>query len=164
MARYRDIITGSAVIVISMVLFVLSFHLRDFAAVRLGPEFVPRLTAVAFGILGVILLVQGIINLRTFKGTNEKEEAGKEPAAGEGETRHAVIKSFLLLCGYIYLLDAIGFIIMTTLYLFIQMILLSAVADRRYMVFAVVSVLTSVSAYYLFVAYFRVMIPAGILG
>lgn len=163
MARYRDIITGIAVIVISMVLFVLSFHLRDFAAVRLGPEFVPRLTAVVFGILGVILLVQGIINLRTFGGTIQ-EETRKERAAGDGETRHAVLKSFLLLCGYIYLLDAVGFIIMTTLYLFVQMILLSAVADRRYMVFAVVSVLTSVSAYYLFVAYFRVMIPAGILG
>lgn len=162
MARYRDIITGVSVILISIVLFVSSFHLRDFAAVRLGPEFVPRLTAVAFGSLGIVLLVQGMINLRKFR--EAKAEPEKEPADGDGETRHAVIKSFLLLCAYIYLLDVIGFIIMTAVYLFIQMILLAPVAERRYTVFALISFITSVSAYYLFVAYFRVMIPAGILG
>lgn len=162
MGRYRDIITGTAAILISVVLYVLTFHLRDFAAVRLGPDFVPRLIAVVFGILGVILLVQGITNLRQFKKVEEEE--GKAPAEDDGEIKHAVMKSFLLFCLYISLLNLVGFIIMTSVYLFIQMILLAPASDRRYALFALVSVVTSVSAYYLFVAYFRIMIPAGILG
>jgi hypothetical protein len=162
MAKYRDIITGGLAVVFAVLLFALSFGIKDFSSVRLGPDFVPRLTAGFLGILGVILLVQGLRPMYL----SRKNPAREKPAPAEetGKSGHGVLLSFLLLGGYIALLDSVGFIITTTVYLFLQMILLSHETHRRYVLFALISAGTAVAAYYLFVGFFEVMIPAGILG
>ena len=159
MVKYRDLITGGLSVALAVVLYMISFGVKDFSAVRLGPGFVPRVTAVFLGILGVILIVQGIRNLRAAgagDGTREKTDGGK--------SGHAVLLSFLLMAGYIALLDSLGFIITTSGYLFFQMVLLAHRSHRRYALFAFISVGTAAAAYYLFVGFFEVMIPAGILG
>jgi hypothetical protein len=156
MTKYRDIITGISAILISIFIYILTFFVRDFGAVSIGPDFVPRIVSILFGILGIIILFQGIHALRTGPEV--------QPSSVKKANKHGVIKSFLLLCGYISLLDTIGFIIMTTVYLFFQMTLLSPVRQRRYALFAFVALFTSISTYYLFVGFFQVMIPAGILG
>ncbi len=162
MTRYRDIVTGVLSILIALGLYVLTFSVKDFAAVRIGPEFVPRIVSILLGILGIILLVQGIRPAADHSGTHAADESNT--GAVSGGRKYEVLKSFLLLCFYIALLDAVGFIIMTVLYLFFQMVLLSPADNRRYAAFGVISIVTSVTAYYLFVGFFNVMIPSGILG
>lgn len=155
MAKYRDIITGTFSVALATLVYILSFGVRDFSAVRLGPGFVPRITSVFLGILGLILLVQGFRSLTAGTGG---------PAAARGKSRHTVLLSFLLMFAYIALLDPVGFILTTMAYLFLQITLLAHESHRRYVLFAVISIGTSVAAYYLFVGFFEVMIPAGILG
>ena len=62
------------------------------------------------------------------------------------------------------LLQPVGFIVCSSLYVFFQILILSKGMKRNYPAFAVVSIAASVSAYFLFVRVFQVMIPAGILG
>jgi hypothetical protein len=129
---------------------------KDFAATGIGPGFVPRIVAVLLFGLGAVLLVKGINRLRQNPiGPDMKKQS---------QNRHAVLKSFLLFCVYISLLKYIGFILMTLIYLFLQISLLAPEGRNRPIMFGVISVITSVTTYFLFVKFFRIMIPAGILG
>ena len=142
--------------VLSVVLFILTFSVRDFPGMIVGPGFVPRIVALLLFGIGTGLLIQGIRNLR--------RKAGEDRTSAARGNSQAVIISFLLFTVYILLLERIGFIIMTTAYLFLQMSLLAPKGHLKPFLFLIISVVTSVSAFYLFVDFFRIMGPAGILG
>jgi len=158
--KYGDIISGSFVLLVAIGLFIASANIKQFNVVKLGADFVPRLTAVFLVILGIALIVNGVKSLKEIKNLETKQEEKKE----ETPDYISVAVTLILLLIYVILLEKIGFIIMTSLFLFIQFIILSAKSQRKYMQFALISMITSVSAYYLFVSVFQVMIPAGILG
>mgnify|MGYP000901300117 CR=1 FL=1 len=52
---YRDLITGSAVILGAVAMFVASANLKDFAAIGVGASFMPRLTALLLFIVGLVI-------------------------------------------------------------------------------------------------------------
>jgi hypothetical protein len=65
---------------------------------------------------------------------------------------------------YALLITKVGFLITTTVYLFIQINILSPKQSRKHLMFAIISVVASVVIYYIFVKVFNLMLPAGILG
>lgn len=155
MVMNKDLITGGISVALAALMYYFSLSVRDFSSVRLGAGFVPQLTAVILGLLGIFLLYQG--------SRAEARVASRKAPKAPSEPKTAFF-SFALLFGYIALLSSVGFILTTTAYLFLQMILLSHPSRRSLPLFAAVAVGTSVVAYFLFVGFFRVMIPAGILG
>jgi putative tricarboxylic transport membrane protein len=76
----------------------------------------------------------------------------------------AVVGTFVLMAGYAALLPMVGFMITTAVYLFLQINILAENQHRKPVLFGIISVVTSVSVYYLFVMVFHLMLPAGILG
>lgn len=166
MSRYKDAATGLFSVALGVVLFALSFQVKDFASVGVGAGFLPRLTAILFVALGCFLAFQGVKSARSIpaaKTSAQEKNAGpdKQPASGGMKQ---VYLSMLLLCAYVALLQPAGFIIASTLFVFLQIVILSKGLKRNYVLFGIVSVVSSVVAYYLFVRVFQVMIPAGILG
>lgn len=161
----KDVVTGWFSLGLAAALFIGSFGVKDFAATGVGAGFLPRLAAVLLAVLGVILLLQTRRRATPAPGTGDSATAaGKAEGARHFGGTAAALLSACLMAGYVALLSPVGFIITTAIYVFAQILVLAKDAKRNYMLYAIVSVVTSVAAYYLFVRAFQVMLPAGILG
>lgn len=158
MTLNRDFITGAVVLCLGIVLFCLTYSINELTVSGVGAEFMPRLVAVMFGILGIIMMGLGMGKSKTGAAGAEK----KDDRAPNGY--RLVTLNILLFFLYLYALEDVGFLLTTPVYLFLQMWLLSAPDEVRFGRFAVVSILTSVGSYYLFLKAFQVILPAGILG
>ena len=66
--------------------------------------------------------------------------------------------------GYFVLMPYIGFLIMTTIYLFLQMLLLSDKSNKKIVSFFAISIVSSLVTYFIFRSIFYVMLPSGIFG
>lgn len=79
-----------------------------------------------------------------------------------------MVGTFLILVCYALLIDKIGFIILTTIYLFLQILLLlpkDLLKVKKYIfITAVVSIIVPLSLYFLFYKVFGIFLPMGILG
>jgi putative tricarboxylic transport membrane protein len=166
MSRYKDAATGLFSVVLGLALFVLSFQVKDFASIGVGAGFLPRLAAILFVALGASLAAKDFAGARSAPRTGAKASADADASgrAGAAGGSRQVYLSILLLCAYAALLQPVGFIITSALFIFFQTVILSKGLKRNYLLFGVVSVVSSVVAYFLFVRVFQVMIPAGILG
>ena len=65
--------------------------------------------------------------------------------------------------GYAALFDTLGFIISSAAYLFLQITVLSNEKNRKLPLFAIISVVTSVAVYGIFVYLIGMPLPTGIL-
>jgi len=159
MSVNKDAAIGIFGILFGAALFALSFQVKDFASVGVGAGFLPRFAALLFFLIGAVLAFQCV------RSGGAPRPAGK-PAPEKGSARRVnpVLLSMLLLCAYVALLQPVGFIVCSALYVFFQSMILSAGAKRNYVALAAISSVASATAYFLFVRVFQVMIPAGILG
>ncbi|MBZ4646213.1 MAG: hypothetical protein JG777_1702 [Clostridia bacterium] len=158
--KYGDIISGSFLFVVAAVIFISSFSIKKITVSRIGAAFVPQLVGIFLAILSVVIIIGAIRQLKSGEQTNTKETAGEE-----GQINHiSVIATFVLIALYIALLDKVGFLIMTAVYLFAQFYVLANKAERKIPLFAAVAVAASAVIYYTFVYGFQLMLPAGILG
>jgi len=65
---------------------------------------------------------------------------------------------------YMLALEPVGFIISSTVYLFVQMMLLSDKTNRKPVLFAIIAVLLPAAVDALFVYAIKMPLPVGILG
>lgn len=161
MNKYKDTVVGVASIVIAVALFIASFYIQEFSRTRLGADFVPRVTAVILCALGVILIVKDR-RARRLAGPASEEPASTTPKVGLTGPL-AVFLNVMLFVVYLLLLDKVGYLIVTPIYLFLQILLLTDPAKYRYGWFAVLSVIVGATTYYGFAYFFQVYLPAGIL-
>ena len=159
MNQSKDVITGSVVIALGILLFIATLGVKDFAAVGVGATFLPRISAGLFTFLGAVMVI-GNVHIST------KKKPASSPQAAPSHTGNmtAVFLSFVLMCAYVGLLNKLGFILTTSVYIFAQTLILTKGSARHYLQFAGLALLTASSTYFLFVRVFQVMVPAGILG
>lgn len=154
--KYWDLASGIFLLVFSVALFIGAQNVKTLSISSVGSGTFPSFIAVLLAIVSVAIIVGGA---RKARGPDEKQK----PV--EGKPRMwAVVATFAIMASYALLMPKVGFIIMTTVYLFAQMYIMASKEHQRPVVFGIVSVVTSVSVYYLFVLVFNLMLPAGILG
>ncbi|MGE4283158.1 MAG: tripartite tricarboxylate transporter TctB family protein [Clostridia bacterium] len=154
--KYKNIISGSFVFLVALIMFITSFGIKSRSVGKIGPAFVPQLIAIFLALLSVSVIINGIRKLKV-EGSTESHEQ-------EATKKSGVIATLILIAVYIGLLETVGFIIMTAIYLFIQFNILAPDKNKKQPKFALIAVLVSVSVYYVFVSVFELMLPAGILG
>lgn len=163
MIRHRtDVFIGIAFLALSTLLFWASLDIKDFASVGVGASFVPRLTAGLFLLLGLALIITG--SQRTIESTcaeSKNSTADAEDKVFGGPI--AVTITVLLMCGYLFMMQTLGFIITSVGYVFLQTLVLTKNAKKRYVLFLFTSILSTIAAYYLFVVVFGISLPAGLL-
>jgi putative tricarboxylic transport membrane protein len=155
----KNIVSGGFFFAFSVLIYISSFSIKTAVAnMRVGPGFIPRLCAIAVGILSLIVLGEGLWG-------QFKKKAEETPAA-EGVERNtrAVALTFVLITAYLALLNSVGFLITTAVYLFFQFWVLAGNRKVRLWLLALIAAVASVLVYYLFVRVFYLMLPAGILG
>jgi len=150
----KDIVSGGVLFGLAVAMGVGASGIKKTLLIGVGSAFVPLLVAALLAWMGVSVLVQGV---RALPG-----DAGKPRAAGGGGRLAAV--TFVLIALYVGLLERVGFMLTTILYLIGQFYVLAPKAERRPVKFVVVAVAVAVATYYIFVSAFDLMLPAGWLG
>lgn len=177
-SKYEDVFSGFFLLIVSVIMFVATFSFQALTTTFVGPAFMPQIISVAIAIFSLVIIGSGIKKAKNAKF--ETEEGGLVEAAeekGTGEEVHAgdllkekesgykaVLITLAAMAIYIFLIPIIGFLITTIVYLFVQMLILCHKTKRRMVLFAVISVVSSVLIYYLFRNVFYVMLPTGIIG
>lgn len=169
MARInKDIYASAFCIVFSIVMYVASNSIIKLTVSRVGADFVPKLVAIGMLILSVIYLFNSIKQQISSKSEIASQISKEEENSTEEKKKKinplSVLATVSLLFLYVVLLPHIGFLITTTLYLFVQMYILAAKSERRIPLFAGISIVSSVFIYFIFKSVFYLMLPAGILG
>lgn len=125
-----------------------------------------KLIPIIAGVLMFVLCVMEIASsLRSVsKGKTAAWEGGVLKSFKLDKGSRRVAATLLLICGYVVLLPSAGFILTTFGYLFLQMLTLSDERKKKAVVFLLISLFFTVSAYYLFVAGFELILPAGLVG
>lgn len=150
----KDVASGMFFILLSVLLFVLTFSIKLNSFSQYGSAgLVPRIIAGLMFLLGSILIFSSAMN--------------KDDETNSGMSFRALLQlsiSVVSLILYYLLLSKVGFIIMTTLLSFLQMMLLSNWNSKKWPLFAGVSVVVTVCSYLLFSKVFLLVLPYGVLG
>jgi putative tricarboxylic transport membrane protein len=164
--QYKDVISGILVITFAVFMFVSTFQIYSLvgAAESIDSKAFPRLVAGVLFLLGSIVLVQGILSVWKTKKDERIVNAAKASKLSIGQGAACTIQTLILIGLYIYSMNKLGFLISTFLYLFAQMIVLSTREQRKYVLFAVISVIVSVGVYLTFTHLLYLSLPTGILG
>ncbi|OCX91144.1 MAG: hypothetical protein BFD77_18935 [Pseudomonas sp. CO183] len=123
---------------------------------------VPFLLAVLLCLLGLLQTLSAFTrHARADVGTSDTPDEPKvtviEPLT--------VLKTLGLILLYVVLLGPVGFPIMTTLYLYLQFIVLTPVDRKiRHLPYAGIALVTSIVIYLLFREAFDLLLPAGLLN
>lgn len=158
MERYKDIVGGVLWLGVALVMYAASFEMKTLvigaaSSSFVGSGFMPRLVAVLMAFFSALIIWRGFRNLRLSPVSKAGDKINWLPEY------LPVAVSVGLLVLYIVLMEKVGFLIMTIIYLFGQMLILSAPDHRRPVMFLIISVLGAVGIYYTFTEVFMLMLP-----
>ncbi|SUY28516.1 putative tricarboxylic transport membrane protein [Aminobacter aminovorans] len=162
--KWNDIISALVLIVVSIVVFFASDRLEAKTRMDIGPDFMPKLVAALTFLLSSLLLAQAVQRNMALRA-HQMPDVGRGPVRqGDLIERYADWISLLLILAYTIVFEPLGFVLSTTIFLFLQFIVMSRSGERRYIRFALVAGVVSTASYYVFLRLFYVFLPAGLLG
>lgn len=150
--KTRDIICSIIFLITGAFLFQQSLGIVPIMEKDLGSGFMPKVIAVSLMITALLKLLLTFVK----KITNSDKKEETDNLGGL-----LTIGALLL---YVLTFEVIGFILSTTIYLFLQITILSNEKNRKLVLFAIISVGVSVAIYTLFVYVINRPLPVGMLG
>ena len=115
----------------------------------------PRMLLVLLGVMSLTLIISSIRELIKTKGQNTGPVEEKD--------YRCVLITFLLSAAYVAVLDWLGFLISSAVYVFLQTINLCPKEKFKPVTFAIIAVVSSTVVYVIFRRILFVMLPSGIL-
>ncbi|MBP1931923.1 tripartite tricarboxylate transporter TctB family protein [Ammoniphilus resinae] len=156
----KDFFAALIFLVLGVLMFTESYKIKQLSfGIEIGSDFVPKLIAIGIMGMSLILLIQ---NARK-KGLAKQAQATEKQQEDKG-MKVSFYGTIGLLTIYVTLLEKIGFVPMTMLYLFIQMNLLKSSSKKNQFLIAGLSIICTLLVYYLFKNILYLMLPEGILG
>lgn len=156
--KYGDIVIGIFFMALSAGLIVMASMLPKSKVMDIGPDFMPLcIGSVAFVLAALLTL----FSIRDFKSRAAELEADTIP---ECDYRR-VLESIILVLIYVFVLQPVGFIISTLVFLMLQMLVLSPDDERGkkdIIKLAVINVIFTMVVFFLFRYGFKIVLPAGI--
>ncbi|MDN4493489.1 tripartite tricarboxylate transporter TctB family protein [Ureibacillus aquaedulcis] len=160
-----DMISSIVLIAVSIILFIATFSFRAMTVSDIGPEFLPRIVAITLFILSISLFIKAYVQKKKEGEIQIAEEIESVPQKeSKKEIYLLVITTLILIVLYLIVLPSLGFLIATTVYLYIQIYLMAPADKRNHIKIGLVSVLSSTIIYFVFRNVFYLMLPSGILG
>lgn len=154
--KRTDLITGIVLALFSLWYFYEALHVRIFAGMGkavVNSTTMPKIWAVC------MLLLSGALILRSIRAPKGKEEGNGLGAWFKANVE--VIYTFAALFIYTALLEPLGFIIASVLYIFAQTLILMGKEHRSYVKALIIAVVCSAASYYVFVYHLAVLLPKG---
>ncbi len=147
-----DIFAGILGLLIAVYVIYSAYHFPEDKVLLLGPSFFPTCLAGGLGIFSLLLLAGAL---------RGKSRPCTDPFNIKDPGVHRAIISLLAVILYCVLLNSLGFIITSAVYLFGLMYLLQR---RDYLKMAAVSVAVTLLIYGIFNRLLDISLPAGFLG
>ena len=146
-------------------IFVFTMNLSSGSGSIIGPSYVPRLVALLLCVLGIGMFLQG---MRTPVTAEEKETIAAKKAARKGTPlieRLTPVLTLALITLFLFALRPIGFTTSATVYLTLQMKLLSGDFKwKSWLKYAIIGVVCAVVILLLFRYGFSLKLPVNSLG
>jgi hypothetical protein len=156
--KYGDICVSIFFLVVGIFLIIGARSFPKSAVVEIGPDFMPTVIGVIIILLSAILLAQSIKGL--------KEAVAKAEAEGPDDSDYKrVLSSLILSLVYVFVLQPVGFIISTFVYLFGQIFVLAPDEKRTkkdIILYLIIDVVFVLVVFFLFRYGFKIVLPAGI--
>ena len=161
-----DLIPGVVIALFSLWYLSLVPGIQTFTGLGSTPltnHFVPYLWGGFLLVLAIWLIIRGFVKRSAFIKAGGKREKF-DLKAGIDEKRE-VILSFAALVLYVGLMGPVGFVPMTILYLFAQILILTPAKNwkKTYVPALIVGIICAVLFYYIFRYKLNVLLPQGIL-
>lgn len=164
----NDLLTGIIFCLFSGAYFIMATQIaipNSLMASLLDASSVPKLWGGMMFILGVIILIRGLIKM------NAAKKAGYVPATGNfaAKAKKAVwearsaIAMFVILFIYIAIMQPVGFLVSTILFLLGEFFVLTRKEERKLWVIIVMAVVFGTAIYVLFKYGFSMPLPRGIV-
>lgn len=162
----KNLIPGIVLTIFSIIYLVLTSQIKKFSGLGsdpLGARAIPYLWGISLLVLSLILVVRGIKQRSLAIKNNTFVKSQLNLSSMIKENREIVL-TFVSLAVYIALLEPVGFLIMTAVYLFAQTLILTPKEKRNYIVTLITSIVIAVALDYVFVCLLNVLLPLGIFG
>lgn len=156
-----DIISAAALMVVSVVVFFASGSVVAKTNMAIGPDFFPRTIAVLLFICCAIMLGDAM-RKRILAGP---AEGRKRARSGSFVHDYADWLSIALIVVYALSFETLGYLVATTLYIFVQSLLLIEPGKKPpFLMIGLVAVVMAGVSYFLFARVFYPFLPVGLLG
>ena len=155
--KQGDLIMGILLLVLSIVLYILTYHFSGYEIETIpndvGPALLPRLLLVALAVESIVLIILAFVKKGKFDSDGEPVKL--KPIF----QRHPMIMlgSFLL---YIYLTTLFGYNIATLAFVFLAFLLLGV---RSFWILILVPPIITLATYFLFGTVLSIYLPSGSL-
>ena len=156
--KYGDIVVGVFFMALSAGMMDMAKMLPKSKVMEIGPDFMPMVIGAITFILAAILTVLNIKNMKM--RTAEIDESSIEDCDYK-----RVLLSALLVLIYVFVLQPVGFLVSTLVYLPLQMLVLSPDDQRgkkQMIQLLVIDVIFTLVVFFLFRYGFKIVLPAGI--
>lgn len=158
--KYRDVICGVVIMIVAVILFISTFSIKSLLGMNPGPDFMPKVASVLLFIVAGGIVVEALGKVKEYV----PEEISEQEAAYRKAGNRKVILSAILIGFYVFSLETLGFLISTMIYEFCQMIVLTPVDKKKnYVLFGIITVVSSVFFYFAFTKFLYLMLPEGLL-
>lgn len=153
MSKHKDTICGGVGIIFSIILYALSAQIGQKENATIGAAFLPKIVAVVFLIISVMLTLSGIKESKKWVETKSEYKPNYK----------GVLVMVIAIAVYIVLLKPIGFIITSIVFLFATLCIMSKKEETNYVKFLILSVVAVLLINVVFMEIFGIRIPQGIL-
>lgn len=150
--KVKEILISVVFMLVGIFIYLQAMNIKPLMKNELGSGYFPKVVA---GTMIVLSILNIFLNLR--KTHIEDENKTKSDLFGG-------LSTIALIGIYSLLYQKVGFLIGTSLYLFLQILILAPKEKRNIMLFAIISVVFSVFVYYLFTRIINMPLPKGIFG
>lgn len=159
--KYGDLVVGIFYAALGIALIVGAGMLPKSKVMEIGPDFMPRVVGTVILVLALLLLFWTVRNF--------KKHAAEVDASGYKDTSDykRVLGSLLAAIIYVNILEPVGFIISTLVYLIVQIYILAPDANRTkkdIVSYLIIDVVFTIVVYFLFRYGFKIVLPAGIFA
>lgn len=154
--KYSELFTGCFFLIIAIIYANQIPKIKITKISLINSAFFPKILFVALTALALLQIYKGVISIK-----KAKEGSGQEKV--EIIDNNCVFMTFGLSLCYVIILEPLGFLISSIIYMFCQMMVLSPRKEQKPVMFIIISIIASFVVYYLFRNGLSLMLPAGIL-
>lgn len=156
--KYGDIVVGVFFMALSAIMMVMAKMLPKSKVMEIGPDFMPMVIGALTFILAAILT---FLNVKNMKMRAAEIDASK---IDDCDYKRVLLSALLVLI-YVFILQPVGFIVSTLVFLPLQMLVLSPDDQRggkQIIQLLIIDVIFTMVVFFLFRYGFKIVLPAGI--
>lgn len=162
-----DLLTGIVSAIFSVVYLMQTYNIKIFGGAEaiVDARTVPKIWGIGLLILSILLIFRSIYKI--FKTKKVSSNDRNRHIIDKIKEQREVVYTFVLLILYAAVMQSLGFVLSSIIYVFLQIWVLTPIekrTSRMKMISGILALTFSFGLYYIFTEYFMVLLPAGILS